>query len=60
MERWKQYVALCRQVRKVVKCGREKWWDAGIAVLEEEMRQNRQEYFFKKLNRLNGYNLPSM
>ena len=51
---------MCRQVRKVVKCGREKWWDAGIAELEEEMRQNRQEYFFKNLKRLTGYNLPSM
>lgn len=31
------YIALSKQVRKVVKSGREKWWDAEIAVLKEEL-----------------------
>ena len=54
MERRKEYVALCKQVRKAAKSDKEKWWNAEMSAMEEDLRRNRQGDFFKKLKRLNG------
>ena len=53
MESWKEYVALCKEVRKAVR-NKEKWWNREMAMLEEDLRWNRLGDFFKKLKRLSG------
>ena len=50
----KEYVARCRQVRWAVKCDRERWWDALLSDMENDLKRNRQGDFFKKMKRLSG------
>ena len=54
MEKQKHYVALCKLVRRAIKKDKEKWWDANMAAMEEDLRRCRQGDFFKKLKRLSG------
>ena len=55
MERRKEYVAQCKQVRRAVKQDREQQWVGQLTVMENDLKQNRQGDFFKmKMKRLNG------
>ena len=54
MERHKEYVARCTQVRRAVKQDREQWWAGQLTEMESDLRQNRLGDFFKKMKRLNG------
>ena len=53
MERRKEYVARCKQVRRAVKQDKEQWWFGQLTEMED-LRQNKQGDFFKKMKRLNG------
>lgn len=54
VERQKEYIAWCKEVRKAVSNDKEKWWNGVMAMLEEDLRWNGQGDIFKKLKRLNG------
>ena len=45
---------MCKQVRRATRTDKEKWWDAKMTKLEEDMKRNRQGGVFKKLKRLSS------
>ena len=53
-EKRKEYVDLCKKVRRAVKGDKEKWLDGVMGDMEEDMRHNRQGRFYKKMKRLMG------
>ena len=42
VERWQEYLTLCKQVRRATRADKEKWWDEKMTELEEDMKDNRQ------------------
>ena len=50
---WCEFVCVCACVCVCVR-DKEKWWDANMAAMEEDLRRCRQGDFFKKLKRLSG------
>ena len=52
VRRGKEYVDSCKTVRRVMRRGKEKWLDGTMKGMEEEMRHNRRDRFFKKMKRL--------
>ena len=45
VERWQEYLTLCKQVRRATRADKEKWWDEKMTELEEDMKDNRQGDF---------------
>ena len=52
VEKRKEYVDLCKKVRRAVRGDREKWLDETMQGMEEDMRRHRQGDFFKKMKQL--------
>ena len=45
MERRREYVTLCKQVRRVIRADKERWWDEKMTELQDDMKHNRQGDF---------------
>ena len=43
---------LCKRVRRAMRKDKEQWLDGMMKDMEEDMRHNRQDRFFKKMKRL--------
>ena len=52
VRRREEYVDLCKKVRRAIKRDKEKWLDGMMKDMEEDMRHNRQDRFFKKMKSL--------
>ena len=46
-EKWKEYVDLCKEVRRAVKGDKDKCLDRVMQDMEEDMRHNRQGRFLR-------------
>ena len=51
-EKQKEYVDLCKKVRREVRGDKEKWMDETMQQIEENMRHHRQGDFFKKMKQM--------
>ena len=54
VERQRECVTLCKQVRRAIRADKERWWNEKMTELEDDMKHNRQGDIFKKLKRLSG------
>ena len=52
VNRREEYVDLCKKVRRAMRKDKEQWLDGMMKDMEEDMRHNRQDRFFKKMKRL--------
>ena len=52
VEKHKEYVDLCKKVKRAVRGDREKWVDETMQGIEEDMRRHRQGNFFTKMKQL--------
>ena len=52
VEKCKEYVDLCKKVRRAVRWDKEKWLDKTMQGMEEDMRCHWQRDFFKKMKQL--------
>ena len=45
VERRREYVTLCKQVRRVIRADKERWWNEKMTELEDDIKHNRQGDF---------------